>query len=716
MSSSATWLASCLSPIPGDLPAGRDPRHEPEHERIRMQIESAGGLTGKAVDWQAVLNDGQLLHQKAKDLLIASYMALASAKLEGLVGLTNGLLLLSGLLERFPEGLHPQRARARGNALSWLSERVAELTLPEQCTRAEADALKGAYRALSANMRERLGDDSPTLTELGRLIDRLALGAAEPIAPPPMVAPPSPEQTSRAVPSATSEPELLAPISAESPAGGDASQHDAYFAAQAEVEKLQSLDGLKPSWPSVAVHATELLRSHSKDFLIAGYLTVALLETEGPSGLQRGLTLMVGLLDGYWEQGFPPLARVKRRANALSWLIERLATALPRVTPSAVERAQLEEAVRAFAAALDRRLPNNDAVSLVSLRSALAALPIAEAPAASPFSGPALSPASELISPAPVATTETPVAPAIALPEAPAFAEVSGIEPFLTSSGERLADAARALFEANVADARAYRLLRVGLWLELDELPAATTDAKQRGRTRVRPPERRAREALQAMAASGRWDAVLLQSEGVLRQNPLWLETCWLSARALAELGDSHAAALAAVEAESRALVARLPQLLELQFLDGTPFASSEAAAWFRGGLTGTAQIAEADPVQLAWQSAQQAALGEGSPDALRRIDELLRQAPSAREAFRMRLSLAKSMEEAGRLDGAGYVYLGLERDIDSHDLERWEPELAREVFSRLWSLLSRRALTVSAADAQRVCARLAKLSPFALA
>src|SRR6185295_18320994 len=63
-------------------------------------------------------------------------------------------------------------------------------------------------------------------------------------------------------------------------------------------------------------------------------------------------------------------------------------------------------------------------------------------------------------------------------------------------------------------------------------------------------------------------------------------------------LGETHLAAKLAVESESRALIRRLPQLLELRFLDGTPLASPETAAWLRagGGAEGPAERARGRP------------------------------------------------------------------------------------------------------------------------
>jgi type VI secretion system protein VasJ len=312
------------------------------------------------------------------------------------------------------------------------------------------------------------------------------------------------------------------------------------------------------------------------------------------------------------------------------------------------------------------------------------------------------------------APAAAPAAP-LALPSAiTAPADSAALAPFLSATASALVGAARALLEAERSDPRSYRLLRIGLWLELDGLPPAQGE----GRTRMRPPEKRMRDALAGLVSSARWDAVLLQSEATLRANPLWLDACWLSARALEALGETHQAARAIVEGESRALVRRLPQLLELRFLDGTPIASPDAAAWLRAGagsdeITPNEQASAGPP--KAFQSALEAALASGDAAAGRELERLLRAAPSAREAFQWRLALARSIENSGKLEAATALYLGLERDVDAHALEDWEPELAREVFRSLWALLRRKASLLPASDAQRICARLAKLSPLAL-
>jgi type VI secretion system protein VasJ len=738
-----TDVAVWLEPITGEAPGGRDARHEPEHERIRSELEKLSSVHGKLVDWQLIRRDGQaLLQNKSKDLLIAGYLAFAWAKLDGLDGLARGMRLLASLMERYPDALQPQRPRARANALSWFVERAAELPAAEGCSGADAARLRSAHGALLASARTLLGDECPSLNELGRCVERAALSAVA--APAPVVAPnhmngapdalatgaaTAPASGGAALQAAADAGQWLAPIAGPARAGADTSQDDAYFAVQGEIDKLQSLEAARPDWGRVHALCSELLTTRTKDFTLAGYLALALLETQGLAGLSRGASALSGLLDAYWEEGFPPVQRIKRRANSLGFVLERLALALPRVAPSKTpEATQAARALDALAAQLTRRFPGPDAPSLTPLREALSNLPEAPSEASSP-------PASAGSAPAPGTATAPGIAPAPGTAPAPATvpapatatvpapapltvpAPVSGptdtsaLGPFLSATAVSLVDAARALFDADPTQPRAYRLLRIGLWLELDGQPPAQGD----GRTRIRAPEKRVRDALGTLLSAARWDALLLQSEAALRANPLWLDACWLTARALEALGETHVAAKAAVESESRALARRLPQLLELRFLDGTPIASPEAAAWLRAGSGGDEITPNEQAAPKALQSALEAALGAGDPSAAREVEHLLRAAPSAREAFQWRLVLARSVENSGKLEAAAALYLGLERDVDAHRLEDWEPELARELFRSLWALARRKASLLPASDAQRICARLARLSPLAL-
>lgn len=106
---------------------------------------------------------------------------------------------------------------------------------------------------------------------------------------------------------------LLAPVSEAAPCGEDL-EYDAQFMAleQAARGKAEQQFGdtvvaaEEPDWGSVIDAATELLR-RTKDLRVATYLARGLARTAGPAGLGRGLQLLHGLCDRYWEQLYPQL-------------------------------------------------------------------------------------------------------------------------------------------------------------------------------------------------------------------------------------------------------------------------------------------------------------------------------------------------------------------------------------------------------------------------
>lgn len=62
----------------------------------------------------------------------------------------------------------------------------------------------------------------------------------------------------------------------------------------------------EPDWADVEARAIELL-ARSKDLRIASYLAKAQLHTNGIEGFSRGLGLLRGLLERYWDSIFPQL-------------------------------------------------------------------------------------------------------------------------------------------------------------------------------------------------------------------------------------------------------------------------------------------------------------------------------------------------------------------------------------------------------------------------
>ena len=114
---------------------------------------------------------------------------------------------------------------------------------------------------------------------------------------------------------------LLEPFVGDPPSGvdlrHDVSPQSLYFRlrdARAEAraaERLADNDpdlggASPPQWSSVHELAIDALASQSKDLEIACWLTEALTRRDGLAGLANGVTIIVGLIDGFWDRGMFP--------------------------------------------------------------------------------------------------------------------------------------------------------------------------------------------------------------------------------------------------------------------------------------------------------------------------------------------------------------------------------------------------------------------------
>src|SRR4051812_49298943 len=101
----------------------------------------------------------------------------------------------------------------------------------------------------------------------------------------------------------------MAPIRADAPAGAPAKELPVYQRLVGEVGKLESPAAGAVSWSNVLEDGSELLRSHSKDLLVAAYVSFALHATQGLRGFLSGVALLTELIDTYWLSLFPEPAR-----------------------------------------------------------------------------------------------------------------------------------------------------------------------------------------------------------------------------------------------------------------------------------------------------------------------------------------------------------------------------------------------------------------------
>lgn len=538
---------------------------------------------------------------------------------------------------------------------------------------------------------------------------------------------------------------LVAPISADYPSGHDARLEPDHEQLRGEIGKLSALQGSgAPDWPRVEALGCRVL-AQSKDLLVAIYVACAASVQRGVPGAAAGCALLVALLTNFGATLHPQ--RPRARLAALRWYVEWTARFLETVRAQSVAdvqdlRARLSELREAAGGVFGEDMPSfavlfqgcervslsvaaTSSASTTQRAPSASGTPVQRAAAvstgdasvvrASAPSAPIVRPLHDEASaddardprqvPRPSASAESPDAARYTFSAPPRDGQA--LHSYLLRAGAVLAELGACRFEADRADSRSYRWLRAGLWLRWERPPACN----RHGRTDIDGPSPARRAELHRLLQADQWDDLLTLSEQLLAKNPLWLDLNRASALSLEKLGERFVAARAHVVVESRALAARLPGLAQLSFSDGTPLATAQTLDW----LTPSAPQAEPSSGPCSHTSLL-ARVGQGDRTSFAELDLALRTCPSRRASFQLRLELARTLERAGQLPQAAQVYLGLERDIEEYQLERWEPELAVMALQPLLKLLSARDAQGSGqSEAARVALKLAQLSPTTL-
>lgn len=133
---------------------------------------------------------------------------------------------------------------------------------------------------------------------------------------------------------------LLLPIPGDAPAGRAARYEPAFIRLETEIAKIGALDSPPIEWRTVADDAAEILSTVAKDLLAAVYLTRAWYELHGMPGLRDGLVVVSDVVTTHWDEGFPPLNRLRARRAALQWLSDSFA-AIPADAEQSVTQACL---------------------------------------------------------------------------------------------------------------------------------------------------------------------------------------------------------------------------------------------------------------------------------------------------------------------------------------------------------------------------------------
>jgi type VI secretion system protein VasJ len=181
--------AELAAPIAGGNPVGEDPKYSVEAEFVKAEIAK---MTER--DWEKIHEAARtVLVSQAKDITLFCYGMLAATMNKGW---SEGAAMAAAMALHCRENwdaIHPQRERARQNAVKWLTEERTMGTFAQQTpSSSDHDALTAFVKALNEVknvLNEKFPDNPPSIKPLIQFVEEKAKETKPAAAAPP---PPSP--------------------------------------------------------------------------------------------------------------------------------------------------------------------------------------------------------------------------------------------------------------------------------------------------------------------------------------------------------------------------------------------------------------------------------------------------------------------------------------------------------------------------------------------
>jgi type VI secretion system protein VasJ len=422
--------------------------------------------------------------------------------------------------------------------------------------------------------------------------------------------------------------------------------------------------------------ATTVLRDKAKDIRVISFLSYALLRNDNWEGL-------ADLFDGFSRlavKDFDAMQPDRPRAKelGLKWLSEdRFTSSLVEHKPAEADSphiSRLLEALNNLKPVLEQKFPEAAVFPAELYKNAIAW--------------------EKSCKPKPVAAT-----PAGGAAGAQEAMETPRQAQGLARKG------AQFLIEKEAQKPMGYRLMRSLRWDLIEKAPPA-----EGGKTQLVGPNAQQRAYFQGVLATQEWKTALEKAEAAFAgaSNHMWLDLQRIIAVAAEKLGEPYAGVRSAVLFETAWFIKRVPDIVGLNFADGTPFCeevtktwlSTEVRAVLSSGESAAGTVA-ADGDQLAKEQQKVNELvGAGQiEEAIDLVQRGIRSAHSERESFRRTIMVASLLLKAKQADMAVSMLEMVDKKITDYSVDKWEPDLAVEA----WSVLVQAYKVSKAGKAQNI-------------
>ena len=495
---------------------------------------------------------------------------------------------------------------------------------------------------------------------------------------------------------------LLQPLS-ESTKTQEPRESPAFTEMEREIDKLSSLSSdSQPNWTRIEQLACDYFSQQAKDYLVASWLSEAWTQRHAMLGVNAGLGLFAGLSEKFWQQGIPPVTRLRGRRNAMLWWIDRLCDWLEKQSDIVIG-ADLAETMIANAKSLDAALAEKDpeAPSLVRLMSLLKRIPVEQQQTASPNKSASSSPdeqpsVNSITAPSATPTvsqsTTSSTSASVSNLKAPSFSgkvEIKSMDDvikLLHPAQDYISQIGPALFAFNNTHPLGIYLTRFAARASIFEMPPATN-----GQTAIAPPPTSTVDAFEKVVGLKNALGLIEFCESRVSTFPFWFDLDYQSARGFGMMGSAGVSSREAVIDMVLSFVNKIPNVEQFTFSDGMPFASIETLTWIKQCKEDRSGHVHQDAFSEI-RSQAQAHVSEGQFERGQHIlHEYIDANRSRREQFRARLMLVHMiLSQDAQADILSFVEPLIE-DCMRNKLDQWEPELAGQA----WELKVRAARQV---------------------
>jgi len=172
--------------VSADRPGGQDVRYDPAFDELQAEVDKLSSPSASgSLNWEKIVRSAaDILAHKSKDLLVASYLAVALIYTRKHDGLSIGIRLLLDLMEKFWNDLYPSKERMRGRlrSIEWWTEKTeaAVKQLPEGSVPSRQVAIiRENLEKIEQFMQKHL-DGAPSVSQIMERVELLASQEEQP--------------------------------------------------------------------------------------------------------------------------------------------------------------------------------------------------------------------------------------------------------------------------------------------------------------------------------------------------------------------------------------------------------------------------------------------------------------------------------------------------------------------------------------------------------